>query len=642
MTIKKQKGLKRYLSATNVAAFLLLTLMAGLMLFQAANNTTIVDESAHIVSGYTYWTERDYRLNPEHPPLIKMIAGAGLLFQGMEAPTDRTSWTEEVNGQWTAGDEFLHWETNDPELVMFRSRIGPIIITLLLGVLIFVWTKKLYGDIAGLMALFLFALSPSFLGHGHLVTTDVGATFGFVLSIYYFLKYLENQTARNLIFAGVTFGIAQLIKFSLILLVPYFIILIILWIFFRDEKEHRPQPPLELWRSTDIEAESNNALSLGKRPGNIKRVFAHFGKLTLIFVIGAIIIFPAYQYSVTDYPPERQLSDTLYMLGNPPDSILGKASAWMADKPILRSYGHFFFGHQLVFERVTGGNVVYYFGNVSGEAWISYFPAVFLIKVPVALLSLIVISIAAVLKRSVKILLDNINTKAQKTSFLLKKWIGRYFIEIAMLVFITLYWTASILSNLNIGIRHVLPTFPFIYILVAGIVTKWATTGSPEHPVVAGRVKNYILRPKGIIITLLLMWYATSSLWVFPHSLSYFNELAGGPANGYRYVVDSNLDWGQDLGRLVNFVEENNIDEIKLDYFGGGNPEYYLGDRYIEFNPLTEQSREGWIAVSATHLQPGRAEATRGYEGSTTHYRWLDEYEPVEVIGYSIFVYFIE
>jgi hypothetical protein len=146
------------------------------------------------------------------------------------------------------------------------------------------------------------------------------------------------------------------------------------------------------------------------------------------------------------------------------------------------------------------------------------------------------------------------------------------------------------------------------------------------------------------LFIVLLAWYAFSSLSIFPYYLTYFNELAGGAKNGYIYAADSNLDWGQDLKRLAKWLDENNIKKIKVAYFGGSDTNYYLGDKYEPWwgdkNP--EEAKGSWLAISGTLLQGGRAIATRGFDQSTNHYLWLNKYEPVTVIGNSIFVYYID
>jgi hypothetical protein len=138
----------------------------------------------------------------------------------------------------------------------------------------------------------------------------------------------------------------------------------------------------------------------------------------------------------------------------------------------------------------------------------------------------------------------------------------------------------------------------------------------------------------------LLAWILVENFLWAPWHLSYFNEFAGGPANAYRYVVDSNLDWGQSLKELRDFVIRHDIKKIKVDYFGGGDARYYLGDR---FEPLNRDlgPQRGWLAISATFLQGERGTPAPGFDQPCCRYRWLDQYEPVAKIGYSIFVYHI-
>jgi len=281
----------------------------------------------------------------------------------------------------------------------------------------------------------------------------------------------------------------------------------------------------------------------------------------------------------------------------------------------------------MVFQRATGGNTTYFLGDVTNKGWKSYFPIVYAIKEPLVLHILTIIALLFLAWQ----------TKFRKTRLparQVENFLKNHFTEIAMLIFLAIYWGASITSNLNIGIRHILPTFPFVYILVSGQIKK---------------LFNQIHNKKRVFITCclllgtLLAWYAFSSLSIYPYYLTYFNELIGGAKNGYIYVTDSNLDWGQDLKRLAEWVEKNNIQKIKIDYFGGANAKYYLGDKaeewHADYDP--QKAKNSWLAVSATFLQQNRAIATKGFEIRTDYYVWLNKYEPVTIIGNSIFVYYI-
>jgi NADH:ubiquinone oxidoreductase subunit 3 (subunit A) len=155
---------------------------------------------------------------------------------------------------------------------------------------------------------------------------------------------------------------------------------------------------------------------------------------------------------------------------------------------------------------------------------------------------------------------------------------NRRFMKFSMLVFIVFYWLYSIRSNLNIGVRHLLPTFPFIYMLAAGGWKRWIEGQETPQPVsIVARFAKTIqaaVRAGGkyALLGLLLLWFASEVVLTAPFHLSYFNQLGGGTAQGYRYITDSNYDWGQDMLRLKAWAEQHpEADKIAVDYFGGGS-----------------------------------------------------------------------
>ena len=131
-----------------------------------------------------------------------------------------------------------------------------------------------------------------------------------------------------------------------------------------------------------------------------------------------------------------------------------------------------------------------------------------------------------------------------------------------------------------------------------------------------------------LLVYVLAILYISASVFIWPSPIAYFNEIVGGPDNGYNYLVDSNLDWGQDLKGLKTYMEENEIEKIKLSYFGRDLPERYK----IEYENLDCNYTKGIMAVSASHIQG------IGLENKEC-YSWLKNYEPIEKIGYSIFIY---
>ena len=215
------------------------------------------------------------------------------------------------------------------------------------------------------------------------------------------------------------------------------------------------------------------------------------------------------------------------------------------------------------------------------------------------------------------------------------------------MIFIAVYWTSSITSPLNIGVRHVLPTFPFIYLLVSKKIVAWLRSW-PRDEIrnwwewLKRAYQMYIASiPRYLFVSGLVIWQAASVFAVFPHFLSYYNALGGGVENGYRVAVDSNYDWGQDLKRLRDFVASNGISAIRVDYFGGGSPRYELGEKFIPWNSSSGYPPAGgWLAISATFQMSSYGTPVRGFiRRPEDSYEWLKPFRPVARAGKSIFIY---
>ncbi|MCD6528398.1 glycosyltransferase family 39 protein, partial [bacterium] len=532
----------------NILAGILLGIMFFTMFFSMLNDSATMDELAHIPAGYSYIIKKDMRLNPEHPPLLKDLAGISILIFSkithniVHFPENIKAWKEDINGQWDFGGYFLYNSKNDADKIIFFARLPFLILAIILGIYIFKWTKQLYGNKAGLIALFLYSFSPTFLAHSRLVTTDLGASAGFFISTYYLIKWLKNYNKKSyLILAGIVFGLSMLVKFSLALTIPYFIILVIFWSILYLKNSSKP--------------------SLLKYLKNCIKMLSY---LLLIGIIGMILVWCFYQYHTFNYPKLKQKSDTSFILTSFGNRTLANLAIWMADKPILRPFSHFLLGLFMTLQRAAGGNTEYFLGEISAAGWWYYFPVIYLLKVPLAFH---ILTLLALLYAAWKIK----QPFWKKPLLRVWNWMRKNFEEFAMLFFVILYWAISIKSNLNIGLRHILPTFPFLYVLVSGQITK-----------INSNLKNKkLLIPYHLSLITLLFWYAFSSLSIYPHYLAYFNELIGGAKNGYKYAVDSNLDWGQDLKRLTYWVNENNIKKIYVDYFGGGSVKYYLKEKYL-------------------------------------------------------------
>ena len=172
-------------------AVAMLGIMFVLMFFSAWGDSATMDELAHIPAGYSYLAQKDYRLNPEHPPLIKDLAAFPLLYLNLNFPTDVGAWKNDVNGQWDMGRIFLYESGNNADKILRFSRFPIMLLALIFGWLLFRWVRGIYGDEVGLLTLFFYSFSPTFIAHSRYVTTDLAAAFGFFIGIAAFI--IESQ-----------------------------------------------------------------------------------------------------------------------------------------------------------------------------------------------------------------------------------------------------------------------------------------------------------------------------------------------------------------------------------------------------------------------------------------------------------------
>lgn len=594
-------GMKRY---SLIAGFIII--IAGVVAIASAwKDSPIVDEIPHIGAGYSYIADHTFQFNPEHPPLAKDVAGLALLPLKIN-PEFLSSYNASrpgtVNDQWNFGRQLIFHSGVDPATIVHFAKVPLILFFILSGWLIFLWSKRTFNSRTGLVAVFLFAFSPTVIAHSRFVTTDVPALFGILFATYFFIQYLKEQSNINFWLASVSFGVALLTKFSTFLLIPYFLLMALVWV----------------W------AQNN---------GYIKPTIRLVTKTILIMAVGFIVIVgPIYQLQIFNYPPAQQKNDAEVTLRNYPFPILSKTVIWASDKPILRPYAEWGLGMAMVFQRAEGGNNTYFMGKFSNQSFKAYFPVVYVLKEPIPFLLLLLSSIWIGWRA----------WRNNRESF--KNKIKDHFPIFAMLLWIFIYVATSINANLNIGIRHLIPIYGFIFILVAGGIERFAQNyESRIRNQESGNKKGLLRNSYFIILVLLLFWYLIEFISVYPYYLTYFNQFAGGPAGGHRYVVDSNLDWGQDLQRLDDFIEKNNIDKIYLDYFGWAEQSYYLGDAFVWIMGgkytstegfLKDNPNGGWLGVSASFYQESTVKPINPYA-------WLKNIKPTAVIGNSIFVWYI-
>lgn len=517
------EDMNRIKKTTKILIIVLLALFFLQAVTSMSKKSLTFDELSHIPAGYSYINTMDYRLNPEHPPLIKMIAGIPLVFINPSLPLAGENW--EKADQWGFGNEFF-FEANKGRIdqIVFWARVPIVLLGIILGIFVFMWARDLYGEKAGLFALLLYSFSPNILAHTRLVTTDLGITLFIFVSCYYFYRFLEHKQTRDMILCGVSIGLALGAKYTGLYLVLIFAILFLCYLYLEHKLKMRE------W----VSKSNLNLLLL---------VIAIFGVGFLVLVL---------TYGVTGFPTYLK-------------------------------------GFESVASHSLGGHNSFLMGMHSTGGWLYYFIVAFFIKTPIPTLIFLFLAIVF-FKR-----LRN------------KKTLAELFLIIPPLVIFILFT----LNKINIGLRHVLAIYPFIFVFSSKLVNlkdKW----------------KYVL---GI----LLIWYVIGSIIIYPNYLAYFNGFVGGPDNGHNYLIDSNIDWGQDFNQLKLYIEKNNIDDITIGFYAA----YEISELGLEYNKLKCYPTSGVIAVTVNALQGFTEEDKECLE-------WLRKYEPVDNIGHSILIYDIK
>ena len=282
--------------------------------------------------------------------------------------------------------------------------------------------------------------------------------------------------------------------------------------------------------------------------------------------------------------------------------ILAAAAAALLPFYGFSSIGYYFSGLKNTLRHVGGGQWAFMNGKYSVDGFWNYFIYAILVKTPLPVLLCAALAAAARLKA--RALFD-----AE----------GVY-----LMFFPALLLLAASLSSFHIGLRHVLAVYPFLFVFCGGALSLF-------------KGKLSVLVPAA-----LLLWQAQTSAAVHPYYLTYFNELAGGPERGHEHLLDSNLDWGQDLKELKSYLDAEKVSDLILSYHGSTVAGYIGRDYQDLFSTISEKSRHingpapsrEYLAVSATHFH-----GVYFREFGKDMFYWLAARRPRTVIGNNIRVY---
>ena len=547
---------------------------------------TTFDEVAHLTGGYSYWLRNDYRLDPESGHLPQRLGSLPLLVSRPNFPpaTGPDWWRSD---SWSVGDRFFYHSGNDADSMLLQGCAVMALLAVGLGLLVYSWSRSLFGPAGGLLSLVLCLFCPTMLAQGPLITSDMAVAFFFLAAVGAWWRLLHHLSLANIVWCFLALVGLFLSKFSAVLIVPIGLLLL----------------ALRVWHGTPLTWQF-------RRTGAIVGRWRHFGIFLVLFaaqgVLVAVALWAAFGFRYSAFAATTAGQDLLapngwdYILKN--SGTVGAVVQAARDRRLLPEAYLYGFACIMKFSQVRSA---FCNGQIRTSGWSWYFPFVFLVKTPLPMLAMLVAAVFSLRRR----------------------WAGAHGVDWAKVrmgfyataplwILLVSYTVFALTSKLNIGQCHILPVYPFLYIL-AGSAAVWleggpstkgtATRTAPERPAFRPRYPIAFA-----IVALAAFLQVIVAIVAYPNYLAYFNEFVGGSRHAYRHLVDSNLDWGQDLPGLRQWLDEHGDKSrpVYLSYFGTGSPEYYritarllpcVFDQRarIDSVPL----RPGTYCMSATMLQ---------------------------------------
>ncbi|MFH1549500.1 MAG: glycosyltransferase family 39 protein [Planctomycetota bacterium] len=600
---------ERFFKGRRVAVIvvILLAIFAAQAITSMAVKSPTSDEVADLPSGYTHLMLHDYRLFPEHPPLVKTLAALPLLPTGPDMKTDDVLWktASDSRKNWNYGILFsFDWNGGVTDEMFFRGRLVIVLLGICLGLLVFFWTRSIFGNAAGVFALFLYSFSPNIIAHSRLITTDLGVSLFALLALWCFDRALRRITPVRVLLAGITLGLAFLAKYNALVLLPVFAIILLVRAL--DNKRVRGKIAREFsLRTRGIRLLVMPVVLLVILGVTAGTIWAGYGFRFYAFSE------PGLEYTgrFTD-PVKSGLHQSLYEFGLD-NKLLPQA--------FLRGF------HYNVHNSEREDALCTLDGKTRTKPWPSYYVMTFLYKTPVPMLIFFVAALVLALKLGAD------------------KWRGL----LPLIVFAFIYYATALSTNVNLGHRLVLPVIPVIFIFTGSVINRIRGAG----------------RGGLVLLTVFFLglagWYVAEAALIYPDYIAYFNQIAGGPDNGYKHLVDSNIDWGQDVKRIeknfvdhgIAFTDEHGNKRVHLALFTNATPEYFKFDhewiqtgvimRDIQKWPVPIEKGD-YLAVSVNVWTDSLTSPELPPSAPTVRFgqfRSEENFEPIGNVGHSILIF---
>ena len=523
----------------------LMAVMGTTQVLTIRDETATWDEPQYLAAGYSYWATGRYEMNPEHPPLTKLLCSLPLyLLYDLRLDSHSPEWKR--SDFVMVGNLFLYRNTVSPDDLLFAGRLVTICMSVLFLAYAAWWTRRRLGAGVGLFTVALLAFDPNIIAHGRYATNDLAVALFIFTTCTLWIEYLVDSRWPWLLLTGLSLGLAFASKFSTLYLLPALAAMSAIWV----------------WRCRAA----------------IVRVAAALTVVVLLSISVITILYWPEVRRTADLPP---LSTIITRAG-----ATGPILSILADRLHLPGYT-FLTGLDWQARHNAMGHPAYLLGQVSTQGWWYYFPVAFAVKTPAAVLAGLAVALLLLWRSNRKLLLTLVLLPAVS------------------------YFALTMLSHINLGIRSLLPVYPFLYVAMASLLLEPSRFKLAAFTVV--------------------LFTALECAVVYPDYLAFFNVLAGGPDAGPKYLLDSNIDWGQDFKKLGRYLNRQGAPEICLGFFANVDfPHYGIRPRPIPENAAAD-SLDCVVAISATPLF--------GQYVGPERFAWLRARKPAKIIGHSIYVY---
>ena len=598
-----------------IIPFFLIVTIGILMGICAWFDSTVYNENGRLASGLNYWRTGNYSAFRVNPPLTSLVGAFPSLLTGAKHVTRaELGFSSFGRDEYYAGSLFVE-KNPHYRLLLFSGRLCCIALILISFAVSFRFAKSLYGIAAGYFLIGLFLCSPYILGHGHLIGPDAAAGGGALFAVYFFWRWLRVPENANAVIAGAALGLAELTKFTLILFYPLFPLL---WILYRFPKSA---------------GKDNKQASLTRQ----------FFQLLLIIAVSLFMINMGYMFEGTGKQLRTFKFKTILLTGcktvqeipsgggnrfDGSGNIMETALGYLP-MPLPKNFIQGIDTQRVDFEN---GMLSYMRGKWSEKGWYSFYLYALLLKTPIGTLSLFLLAFFC--------------------TFFLKGYNCDWRDELVVLLpGLALLAFVSSQNGFSSHSRYVIPALPFFLLWSCKTARAFLPEQKSAYPKTSQAVRW--------IAVLLLLWSVGSSLWVYPHSIAYFNELSAiiptpedqnyprcenpsqtgwqkfrrlldaGPLNGPRHLLHSNADWEQDLYYLDRWCKKHpEVDALVM------RIPHYCPTETLSVPAAspkeTEKGTKLWYAVSVSYI----------YDRSQ-NLRYFLNFVPEAVIGYTTYIYHI-